>query len=643
MKKNIFPVIIFLCLLIISCNEAVIDNDDIYIITFYPNGGNVSGTTNIVEMETFGNAVMVGRIQTDTKGRISHLPTAEREGYGFTGWFTTGGTQVSLQTVFHHNTTVIAQWGNGDVEDTVGPLAQQLDIFRDLSSHIRPDVFTFNVTESENISPQTLIFEERNDNIEITIRGITLVPPELFLSGFGSIFTVGKGTTLILENIRLSGRERNISSLIVVEEGGKVIINSGTFIVNNGNESQNFGGGVTVNIGGEFIMNGGEINENSSYYPQDYFGAGAGGGGVLVRGGAFTMNGGRFFENVAAGGGAVMVRRGGTFTMNNGEIHRNIAREGGGVRIYGDRLVNGVTQRSTFVMNNGKIHENEASGGGVAIGYGGTFDMVNGEISQNMGSEAGGVLNARGIVYMRGGGIIRNRGPWSAGGVRNTGFFYMYNGEISSNSGGLGGGVVNFVDFGSSGIFIMYNGKINNNAGSGTGGGVVNNSEFYMHGGEIAGNRADLGSGGGVYNGNSVYDEDGLFVITGGTIYGTNEGENSNIDNFTGGSIYREGGVVAYGKLGYYTINAAGDGFDFFSDNRIISIGIPVFTKNEDGTEMEPKQADMVIDERVLLVRANPIENPNANYHTTDDTFRVINGVLYRYRDGVEIGHPPPL
>jgi hypothetical protein len=132
MKKIMFLAALFcICLMFFGCDEAVIDDDLIYTVTFHPNGG-ITDTTSM---------------QTNTRGRLSNLPTADRDGYNFTGWFTTGGTQITLQTVFHFNTTVIAQWGNGQVTEP-GSLSQQLDIYRDLSGSIRPASFRFDVAES---------------------------------------------------------------------------------------------------------------------------------------------------------------------------------------------------------------------------------------------------------------------------------------------------------------------------------------------------------------------------------------------------------------------------------------------------------------------------------------------------------------
>ena len=67
-----------------------------YTVTFDASGGTVDPPTE----------------ETDVGGILQDLPTPEREGYAFTGWYTekTGGTAVSTSTVFNSAQTVYAQW-----------------------------------------------------------------------------------------------------------------------------------------------------------------------------------------------------------------------------------------------------------------------------------------------------------------------------------------------------------------------------------------------------------------------------------------------------------------------------------------------------------------------------------------------------
>jgi hypothetical protein len=432
---------------------------------------------------------------------------------------------------------------------------------------------------------------------------------------------VEKGVTLELENIVLQG-SRNTSSLIVVNSGGKLIMNEGTVIKGNGNEKKEFGGGVTVNMGAVFEMKGGLITENYAVDPtEDFFSRTSGGGGVQVRGGEFYMTGGQITENEGFNGGGVLVNRGGKFYMGpfpnrnkDGDIYKNYAYEGGGVKVSGGinnldhpNSTTDPTVNSEFHMlgvktptdTRGRIIENQGIGGGVVVGFRGTFYLKGGIIENNLGSDGGGLYNSRGVVYMYDGGeIIRNRGPWSAGGVMNMGFFYMYGGKISDNFGGLGGGVSNFMPavLGLGGWFHMWGGEISGNTADGSGGGVVNTAFFNMYGGEIYGNRTNVGNGAGIYNGSPGYDEDGMFVITGGVIYGDimptdfhTPGEWEKYRNSekegrggSGGSFYILGGQVVWGRRGYYELVEA-PGWQWMTQDQKIADPLAQFIKTGTG------------------------------------------------------------
>jgi uncharacterized repeat protein (TIGR02543 family) len=68
-----------------------------YIITFDPNGGNVTRT--------------VDTTQTEAR-KLDSLPTPTRDRYAFNGWYTSpiGGTQVTVSTAYTASTTLYAQW-----------------------------------------------------------------------------------------------------------------------------------------------------------------------------------------------------------------------------------------------------------------------------------------------------------------------------------------------------------------------------------------------------------------------------------------------------------------------------------------------------------------------------------------------------
>ena len=114
------------------------------------------------------------------------------------------------------------------------------------------------VNRNETIYSQSLSY----NNATITLRGDDT---ERFinLNGYGSMFCVYQGVTLILDNnITLIGRDDNYCALVEVD-GGSLIMNDGAKITKNRNSD--YGGGVHI-INGKFTMNGGTISGNTADY-----------------------------------------------------------------------------------------------------------------------------------------------------------------------------------------------------------------------------------------------------------------------------------------------------------------------------------------------------------------------------------------
>ena len=189
----------------------------------------------------------------------------------------------------------------------------------------------------------------------------------------------------------------------------------------------------------------------------------------------------------------------GVLQLKNGSISGNSAQGGGGgVNVVGN---------GTFNMSGGTISGNTTTSldlsGYILHGYGGgvdvsgsTFNMSGGTISGNTAQDGGGGVNVGGGTFnMSGGTISGNNTQKSGGGVTviRESTFTMSGGTISGNSAQVGG----------SGVA------------------VVNNSTLIMSGGTISGNRAST-------NGGGVAIVGSIFTKTGGTIYGANEGSNTN-------------------------------------------------------------------------------------------------------------------
>ncbi|MDR1636228.1 MAG: hypothetical protein LBR93_02715 [Treponema sp.] len=179
--------------------------------------------------------------------------------------------------------------------------------------------YTITVKNNETIAPRELSYDGKKVNV--ILKGET-TERIVILSKSGSLFTLGSGVTLTLDNnITLWGLIDNTASLVQVNSGGTLVMKDGSKINENKNTSSS-GGGVHIS-GGEFTMGGGTISGNTSSF----------GGGVYISGGEFTMSGGTISGNASSYGGGVSLYDGGEFTMNGGTISGNTSSYGGGVYV----------------------------------------------------------------------------------------------------------------------------------------------------------------------------------------------------------------------------------------------------------------------------------------------------------------------
>ncbi|MDR1216956.1 MAG: penicillin-binding protein activator LpoB [Treponema sp.] len=408
------------------------------------------------------------------------------------------------------------------------------------------DVYTVTLKNNENLAPQTLLYGGKK--VSVTLDG-GAAERRVSLSSDGSLFTVGNGVTLTLgNNVTLQGRSSNTASLIRVNGGGALVMESGSKI--SGNSTTGSGGGVYLNTNATFTQSGGEISGNK---------ASVNGGGVIVVGGIFRMENGTISGNNATkNGGGVNVNTNATFTLSGGTISGNSAsQDGGGVHVVG----------GIFRIENGTISGNNAtgSGGGVLVHTNATFTMTSGIISGNSASQAGGgvYVYTNATFTMTSGEISGNKASVNGGGVIVVGgIFRMENGTISGNStSGSGGGV----NVGTNATFTQSGGEISGNSASNVGGGVfVNtNATFTQNGGTISGNKTSS-------NGGGVLVLGGTFRMENGTISGNSakEGGGVNVNNnatftLSGGTISGNsasnvgGGVVVVGS-GTFTKQAGG-------------------------------------------------------------------------------------
>jgi hypothetical protein len=416
------------------------------------------------------------------------------------GWFDDSFTEpLDLNEVrIFESVTFYTKWSDLNFKNITGTLQYKLDWIN--KNAIDGGYYVVTVDDDENILPPTTL-SRSGKTVTITLKSNDDQEKKINLSDIGTLFSVGSGVILILDNnITLEGKEDNEGCMIFINEKGKLIINAGSKITNNirpALEDKNqWIAGVYVNNNAAFVMNGGEIS-----------GIEAPGGGAVWVQGTFTMNGGKICNNKSTenSGGGVWALKGGIFNMNDGEISGNTAMvyDGGGVHVY-----NG----GTFYMRGGTISGNtaEGKGGGVSVWVQGdndgnppansTFNMTGGTISGNKA-------------------ITENGGGVNVGTYDNTFYstFNMISGTISGNTTEKGGGGVSLE--GEKTIFNMNGGKIYknnslNNDHVGGGGVFLNKGTFTMEKGEISGNTAAYWAGGGV---KVVY---GTFNMNGGIITG---------------------------------------------------------------------------------------------------------------------------
>jgi uncharacterized repeat protein (TIGR02543 family) len=341
--------------------------------------------------------------------------------------------QFMMDSVIKSKVTITVK----DVSITINPglpanysLAQSLTWLT--SNAIEGGNYTITLKNNETIAPQSLSYGK---NVSITLNGGTS-ERYIILDSSGSLFTVGNGVTLTLDNnVTLQGRSSNTAVLVQVNSGGTLVMNDGSKITGNTNYVYNsidyayvYGSGVGVS-GGTLTMNGGEISGNTAYAVSSSSYAGVWGGGLYIVGGTFTMNGGRISGNTAriSGSSSSFINGAGiemnsvTFTMNGGEISGNIiysqsggSFDGGGICFW----------YGTFTMNGGIISGNgsptvSGRGGGVYFAYeNDTFIMSGGTISGNTASYGGGVYIYYGTFIKQSGGTIYGSGAGSS--LKNT-------------------------------------------------------------------------------------------------------------------------------------------------------------------------------------------------------------------------------
>ncbi len=436
-------------------------------ITLDPNGGTLANATKEV---TYNSP-------------YGELPTPNRAGYDFDGWFTEkdGGTKIEASTVVTavEPHTLYAHWTAHEHCICGGSISAG-----DHTGHTPVSYQSWNGKDAIQYN-NNVAYVRLSDNV--TMNGLTIDPGKTLYLCLNGKQLASNGTSKI--NVGKATKDnsgRTPARLVICDCKGGGTIKGATRKVWGGACIYLYNSTLDI-FGGKII--GGKVSGN-------------GGGGAIALDDSKCV--------VDMYGGEISGNNGNKF---GGAIFLNSAdKKGGTVNIYG-----------------GLIANNKAQNGGVIYSScGGTVNLVGGTISGNKATNGdGGVINmAGGTVTISGAKLTGNTSSRYGGAV------YLYNGvtatmtggEISGNQAASEGGAVHV--YGTS-TFNLSGGKITGNS-SVDGGAIYLNREpsvLNMSGGVISGNTA-TGNGGAVY----IYRSGSICNLSGGTI----EKNTANV----GGGIY---------------------------------------------------------------------------------------------------------
>lgn len=441
-------------------------------ITLDPNGGTLANTTYEV---TYNSP-------------YGELPTPNRAGYDFDGWFTEkdDGTKVEASTVVTaaEPHTLYAHWTAHEHCICGGSISTG-----DHTGHTPVSYQSWNGNDAIQYN-NNVAYVRLSDNV--TMNGLTIDPGKtLYLclngkqlaSNGTSKINVGKATKdnsgrtparLVICDCKgggtIKGATRNVwggaciylynSTLDIF--GGKITV---------GKVSGNGGGGAIALDDSKCVLNiyGGEISGNNGNKS---------GGAIFLnsadkKGGTVNIYGGLIANNKAQNGGVIYSSCGGTVNLVGGTITGNNATNGDGGVI---NMAGG-----TVTISGAKLTGNSTSqyGGAVYLYNGVTATMTGGEISNNHAGKEGGAVHVfyKNSTFNLSGGIITGNSSVDGGAIylnQEPSVLNMTGGIISGNTATGNGGAVYIYRSGS--VCNLSGGTIENNTAKSGGGIYVNPS-----------------------------------------------------------------------------------------------------------------------------------------------------------------------
>ena len=459
-----------------------------YNITLDPNGGNLANVTKEV---TYNSP-------------YGELPTPNRAGYDFDGWFTEkdGGTKIEASTVVTavEPHTLYAHWtahehcicgGSISTGDHTGhaPVSYQNWNGKDAISYTNKTAYVY---LSQNVT----------FNSNLVVDGTTLylcLNGKTFASNGTNKITVNNGGRLVLCDCAGGGTIRGATkgwggSCVYLYQstldifGGKIT---------GGKVSGNGGGGAIALDDSKCVLNiyGGEISDNN----------GKNSGGAIFlnnkdkKGGTVNMYGGTIANNTATNGGVIYSSCGGTVNLVGGTISGNKATNGDGGVI---NMAGG-----TVTISGAKLTGNTSSryGGAVYLYNGVTATMTGGEISNNHAGKEGGAVHVfyKNSTFNLSGGIITGNSSVDGGAIylnQEPSVLNMTGGIISGNTATGNGGAVYIYRSGS--VCNLSGGTIENNTAK-SGGGIYvnpsNNGQLKISGNPVVNGNTASGDANNVY------------------------------------------------------------------------------------------------------------------------------------------------
>jgi uncharacterized repeat protein (TIGR02543 family) len=290
------------------------------------------------------------------------------QGKTFTGWNTNAngsGTPYTAGAEYTvtGNITLYAQWESTPITPQGQTFVEKLEYIRSAAGAGDGIVYDVVVDNNEYIGPQSVSTMGRNVTVNIRSASSSDVKT-IQLEGQGHLLSVDANVTLKLQDIVLKGHSNNNRVLILVGQGGKLILNSGSKVTMNSNiNGDEKGSGVRINGGILELNEGADISENTVRSNGAY------GGGIYVENsGTATIRGGIISENSVN-------------SNYNGTLFRSC---GGGIYITGN---------STVTMSGGIISKNTAITFRVSSGGGGIY-IDNGSFTKRaiLGSSTSGII-----------------------------------------------------------------------------------------------------------------------------------------------------------------------------------------------------------------------------------------------------------